>query len=88
MVTKMERHYFDTMQFAYQAKASPSMCTWTVTAVVDHFCKGGAPVYRAAMDMSKAFNMLEWGELFNTLMERMLDPIYLSCLYTETSNVM
>ena len=77
---------FDTMQFAYQAKASTSMCTWTVTAVVDHFCKGGAPVYGAAMDMSKAFDMVEWGELFNTLMERKLDPIFLRLILFIYSN--
>ena len=74
------------MQFAYQAKASTSMCTWTVTAVVDHFCKGGAPVYGAAMDMSKAFDMVEWGELFNTLMERKLDPIFLRLILFIYSN--
>ena len=72
-----EKLDFDTLQFAYQAKASTSMCTWTVTAVVDHFCRDGAPVYGAAMDMSKAFDMVEWGELFDTLLNRNLDAIFL-----------
>ena len=36
---------FDEMQFAYQAKASTTMCTWTVNSVVDHFNRGGATVF-------------------------------------------
>ena len=42
---------FDEMQFAYQAKASTIMCTWTVTSVVDQFNRGGLQVFGAAMDM-------------------------------------
>ena len=68
---------FDELQFAYQAKASTTMCTWLVTAVVDYFNKKGATVYGAAMDMSKAFDMVEWSELFQTLIERNVDPIFL-----------
>ena len=47
-----EKLDFDEMQFAYQAKASTTMCSWTVTSVVDRFIRGGMPVYGAAMDMS------------------------------------
>ena len=58
---------FDEMQFAYQAKASTTMCTWTVTSVVDHFLRGGLPVFGAAIDMSKAVDMThkytEWVNL-------------------------
>jgi hypothetical protein len=38
------------------------------------------------MDMSKAFDMVEWGELFNTLMERKLDPIFLRLILFIYSN--
>ena len=68
---------FDELQFAYQAKSSTTMCTWLVTAVVDHFNRSGATVYGAAMDMSKAFDMVEWPELFRTLLERKVDPVFL-----------
>ena len=77
---------FDAMQFAYQTKSSTSMCTWTVTAVVDHFNRGGVPVYGAAMDMSKAFDMVEWGELFRTLLDRGVDPIFLRLILFIYSN--
>ena len=32
-----EKLGFDVMQFAYQAKSSTTMCTWTVTSVIEHF---------------------------------------------------
>ena len=77
---------FDAMQLAYQPKASTSMCTWTVTAVVDHFNREGAPVYGAAMDMSKAFDMVEWTELFRTLLDRKVDPMFLRLFLFIYSN--
>ena len=72
-----EKLSFDEMQFAYQAKASTTMCSWTVTSVVDHVIPGGMPVYGAAMDMSKALDMVEWAALFRTLMERQVGHIFL-----------
>ena len=56
------------------------MCTWTVTAVIDYYNRNGKPVYGCAMDMSKAFDMVEWGELFVTLKCRGVDAIYLRLL--------
>ena len=68
---------FDQMQFAYQAKASTTMCSWTATAVIEHFNRNGSAVYGAAMDMSKAFDLVEWSDLFQTLMSRNMEPIFL-----------
>ena len=56
----------DDLQFGYQADTSTSMCSWTVR-----------PVYGCAMDMSKAFDLVEWGELFTTLRSRGVDSIFL-----------
>ena len=61
---------YDCMQFAYQQKASTTVCSWTVTTVVDYFNRGGNPVYAASMDMSKAFDLVSWEKLFSTLLER------------------
>ena len=55
---------FSELQFAYQAMSSTSVCTWSATAVIDHFNRNGTAVYCAAMDMSKAFNMIEWVPLY------------------------
>ena len=68
---------FDQMQFAYQAKSSTTMCSWTATAVIEHFNRNGSAVYGAAMDMSKAFDLVEWGNLFRTLVEKKVEPIFM-----------
>ena len=60
----------DPMQFGFQAKSSTTMCTWAVNSVIDHFISNGRAVFGCAMDLSKAFDMVEWTELFTTLMER------------------
>ena len=65
------------LQFAYQAMVSTTVCSWAVTSVVDHFNRQGAAVYGAAMDMSKAFDMVEWAELFSTLLDRKVDCLFL-----------
>ena len=60
----------DPMQFGFQAKSSTTMCTWAVNSVIDHFISNGRSVFGCAMDLSKAFDMVEWTELFTTLMKK------------------
>ena len=45
------------------------MCSWAVTAVVDHFLFNKVAVFSAAMDMSKAFNLVEWCKLYGKLLD-------------------
>ena len=71
---------FDCLQFAYQSKSSTAMCTWTATAVIDHFSRRGGQIYSAAMDMSKAFDLVKWSKLFEILLKRKVDPIFLRLL--------
>ena len=70
----------DALQFAYKANTGTSICTWTVTAVVDFFTRNGNPVFGAALDMSKAFDMVKWEELFSTLLNRGVEPVILRLL--------
>ena len=71
-----EKLGFDEMQFAYQAKSSTTMYTWTVTNVVEYF------------ETKQQYTELPWtcrrpstwsngGELFKTLLERKVDCIFL-----------
>ena len=53
----------DELQFGFQEKASTTMCSWMVTAGVDHYNSQNQPVYASAMDLSKAFDTVEWTEL-------------------------
>ena len=68
---------FSELQFAYQSSTSTTVCSWCVTAVIDHFNRNGTPVYGAAMDMSKAFDMVEWASLFGRLIEKKVHYIIL-----------
>ena len=43
-------------------------------------------VFGASMDMSKAFDMVDWKQLFKTLLKRGVNPVYLRLLlYVYTS---
>ena len=60
--------------------------SWVVTSVVEHFNKMGTAVYGAAMDMSKAFNLVEWSELLLTLVQRQVNPIFLRLMFFIYTN--
>ena len=76
----------DDLQFGFQPKSSTTMCTWAVSAVIDHYNRQGSVVYGCAMDLSKAFDMVEWGVLFQTLQARNVAPVFLrTLLYVYTA---
>ena len=54
-----EKLSFSELQFAYQSNVSTTVCSWAATSVVNYFNTRGTVVYCAAMDMSKAFDMVE-----------------------------
>ena len=58
---------FSDLQFAYQTNVSTTVCSWTASSVIEYFNMKGTVVYVAAMDISKAFDMIEWSELFGIL---------------------
>ena len=86
LMIESDKLNFDEMQFAYQEKNSTTVCTWTVSSVIEHYNAKGSPVYGAAMDMSKAFDMVKWGELFSTLRQRKVDPLFLRLMAFIYSN--
>ena len=71
---------FSELQFAYQASSSTTICSWAVSSVIDYFNRNGSVVYSAAMDMSKAFDMVEWSALFAELINRKIEPVFLRLL--------
>ena len=80
LILEADKLGFDCLQFAYQEKSSTTMCTWTATAIIDYFNRKGAPVYSAAMDMTKVFDLVSWECLFKTLLERKVDGLFLRLL--------
>ena len=57
------------------------MCSWTATTIIEHYNRQGSPVlYGCAMDLSKAFDLVEWPSLFRLLIEKGVPPIFLRVL--------
>ena len=67
----------DQLQYGFQAMASTTMCSFTLSAVVEHFMLRGRMVYGAAMDISKAFDMCSWRYLFQDLIEKDVSAVVL-----------
>ena len=80
LILEGEKLSFSEMQFAYQSNVSTTVCSWAVQSVIEHFNRNGTAVYAAAMDMSKAFDMVEWSTLFEALLKRKVHSIYLRLL--------
>jgi len=53
------------------------MCSWAVSAVVDHYNRTGRIVYSCTMDLSKAFDLVSWNKLFPDLIDRGICPLIL-----------
>ena len=70
----------DSLQFGFQPKSGTNMCSWTASTVIDFFDRKGCAVYGSAMYLSKAFDMVEWKELFQCLESKQVDPIFLILL--------
>ena len=86
LILEGEKLRCDEMQFGFQQKSSTTMCTWAVSAVIDHYNRQGSVVYGCAMDLSKAFDLVEWVTLFETLQARDVSPVLLrTLLYVYTT---
>ena len=69
------------LQFGFQQKSSTTMCSWVVTSVIEEYNRNGSSVYGCAMDLSKAFDMVDWVQLFKILQNRNVSPLYLRILF-------
>ena len=86
LILEGEKLGCDQLQFGFQPKASTTMCSWLATSVIDHYNRNGSVVYGCAMDLSKAFDMVEWMELFGVLQAKNVSPIFLRTLLNVYSH--
>ena len=70
----------DELQFSYQKTASTTMCSWAISAVIEHYNNQGREVYACAADISKAFDMCSWLHLFKELRKRGVSSLILRVL--------
>ena len=59
----------DELQFAYQAGASTTMCTWTAVETIDYFLRNGSEVFTCMMDMTKAFDLVKHCLMFKKIIK-------------------
>ena len=70
----------DSLQFGFQEGCSTVQCTWAVQETISHYLRGGSEVFCCLLDFSKAFDKVNFNELFRKLRARELPPIVLRLL--------
>ena len=77
-----ERHNLSTsnMQFGFKECLSSSTATAIVTETIDYYQNNGGAVYALALDATKAFDRVEYSQLFEMLISRGFNPLYIRLL--------
>ena len=58
------------MQYGYKSSPSTTMCTAILKEVIHHYINDNGNVYCCLLDASKAFDKINYGKLFSTLLQR------------------
>ena len=66
-------------QFGFQKSSSTTLCSWTVKETVNYFLNRDTPVYACFLDMTKAFDLVNYSKLFVKLKTR-VSPLFLRLL--------
>ena len=57
-------------QYGYKDNYSTPMCTIILKEVIHHYINGNSNVYCCLLEASKAFDKINYGKLFSTLLQR------------------
>jgi hypothetical protein len=68
------------LQFGYKTKLSTGIATSVVLQTVDYYTSQGANVYALALDATKAFDRVKYDTLFELLLKRDINPVYIRLL--------
>ena len=80
LLLEQDKFYCDQLQLRFQSNSNTTMCSRLVTAVVDRYNRMGSDVFCCTMDLSKAFDMVKWDNLFKELLDRGVSALYLRAL--------
>ena len=67
----------DDLQFGFQKGCSTVQCTWAVQETISHYLRNDSEVFCCLLDFSKAFDKVNFNELFKKLMERNMPAVIL-----------
>ena len=77
-------------QFGFQKNSSTTICSWTVKETINYYLNRDTPVFACFLDMTKAFDLVNYSKLFDKLKDR-VSPIFLRLLcyiyLNQTCNV-
>ena len=65
------------LQFGFQKGCSTVQCTWAVQETISHYLRNDSEVFCCLLDFSKAFDKVNFNELFKKLMERNMPAVIL-----------
>ena len=82
MLLESQKSYLstDNLQFGFKEKSSTTMCTSILMEIVQFFRSRGSAVHAVMLDASKAFDRIEYACLFNALLDKGMDVLYVRCL--------
>jgi hypothetical protein len=69
------------MQFGFKNGVSTSMATAIVMETIDYYLENSGCVYMLALDATKAFDRVEFNALFEKLLSRNINPLFIRLLY-------
>jgi hypothetical protein len=69
-----------SLQFGFKRSSSAAMCTTVLKEVASHYANNGSHVYCLLLDASIAFDRVEYTRLFDSLIDRKLNVLYIRCL--------
>ena len=76
----------DALQMGFKEHCSTTLCSTMVVETARIFNSNGSKVYSVLLDATKAFDRIEFSRLFNILLDRQLNSVYVRCLlYMYTS---
>ena len=67
----------DVLQFGFKPHSSTTICTSLLRDTIEYYNEHGSDCYLLLLDASKAFNRVEYVELFRTLRDRKMCPVVL-----------
>ena len=68
--------YTNDNQFSYKVKHSTDMCIFTLKSIIDYYISSSSPVYLCYIDASKAFDRINFWNLFHRLIDRNVPVIF------------
>ena len=66
-------------QFGFQKSSSTTLCSWTVKETINFFLNRDTPVYTCFLDLTKAFDLVNYSKLFQKLKHK-ISPLFLRLL--------